>query len=246
MMTARDFATVGPMYNTWERLGDAVFRCRLPFLDVTVGLVCGSAGAMVIDTGSTRVEGAKIAADVDELTARTVSHVVLTHHHFDHVLGSSAFDGADVCAAPGVIEAMTNRTAELAADAVSYGADQAEVTAAVAALKAPEHIVIGRATVDLGGRCVRVEHLGRGHTADDLVVFVPAQSTEAPVVFCGDLVEESGEPAIDHHSDITAWPDTLDRLLELGGPAAVYVPGHGATVSAGFVAAQRDWLRSRR
>ncbi|MYX45135.1 MBL fold metallo-hydrolase, partial [Streptomyces sp. SID89] len=36
-----------------------------------------------------------------------------------------------------------------------------------------------------------------------------------------------------------------DRLLELGGPDAVYVPGHGAVVDADFVRAQRDALARR-
>jgi hypothetical protein len=43
---------------------------------------------------------------------------------------------------------------------------------------------------------------------------VPASSdTGRTVVFCGDLVEESGDPAIDADSDVAAWPGTLDRLL---------------------------------
>ncbi|MGG7608629.1 MBL fold metallo-hydrolase, partial [Streptomyces sp. ZG43] len=41
------------------------------------------------------------------------------------------------------------------------------------------------------------------------------------------------------------WPEALDRLLALGGPDAVYVPGHGAVVDAAFVRAQRDELARR-
>ncbi|MBK3589180.1 MBL fold metallo-hydrolase, partial [Streptomyces sp. MBT57] len=37
----------------------------------------------------------------------------------------------------------------------------------------------------------------------------------------------------------------LDRLLELGGEGAVYVPGHGAVVDAAFVRAQRGSLAER-
>jgi hypothetical protein len=66
------------------------------------------------------------------------------------------------------------------------------------------------------------------------------------VVFSGDLIEESGDPAIDADSDVAAWPETLDRLLAVGGPGAAYVPGHGNIVDAEFVRRQRDWLSSRR
>ena len=66
--------------------------------------------------------------------------------------------------------------------------------------------------------------------------------SDRPVVFCGDLVEESGEPCVDHDSDLQAWPTTLDRVLAAGGPSAAYVPGHGAVVDAEFVRRQADWL----
>jgi len=66
------------------------------------------------------------------------------------------------------------------------------------------------------------------------------------VVFSGDLIEESGDPAIDADSDVAAWPATLDRLLAVGGTDAIYVPGHGSVVDAAFVRRQRDWLSRRR
>ncbi|MGW3296706.1 MBL fold metallo-hydrolase, partial [Streptomyces xiamenensis] len=61
----------------------------------------------------------------------------------------------------------------------------------------------------------------------------------------GDLVEESGEPQAGPDADPAAWPAALDRLLELGGPQARYVPGHGAVVDAAFVRAQRAFLAAR-
>jgi glyoxylase-like metal-dependent hydrolase (beta-lactamase superfamily II) len=72
---------------------------------------------------------------------------------------------------------------------------------------------------------------------------VPDDDGGRVVVFTGDLIEESGDPAIDVDSDVAAWPATLDRLLAVGGPDAIYVPGHGSVVNAEFVRRQRDWLR---
>ena len=99
--------------------------------------------------------------------------------------------------------------------------------------------------IDLGNFHVTIAHLGRGHTDADLVVVVPGDDGERLVVFSGDLIEESGDPAIDADSDVAAWPDTLDRLLGVGGPDAIYVPGHGSVVDAEFVRRQQDWLRRR-
>jgi glyoxylase-like metal-dependent hydrolase (beta-lactamase superfamily II) len=228
----------------WEQLTDSVHRCRLPFLDVTVGLVQGHAGTLLIDTGATLTEAAAIDADVRQIAARRVTHVVLTHKHFDHVLGCGFFTETETYCAPEVIEYLSSATDQLRDDALRYGADPDEIDRAVAALRSPQHAV-DNAVVDLGNRQVTITHLGRGHTDADLVVVVPGAAGEPVVVFSGDLIEESGDPAIDADSDVAAWPDALDRLLAAGGPGARYVPGHGSIVDAEFVRRQQEWLRSR-
>lgn len=220
----------------WEQLAAGVHRCRLPFLDVTVGVVAGTAGVLLIDCGTTPVEAAGIAADVRDLTGRGVTDIVLTHHHFDHVLGSAGFPAARLYSAAASVD-----TGKLREQALDYGVAAEHIDEAISGLRVPQVPVLPF-VIDLGGRVVTVEHPGRGHTGADLVVVVPAQPA---VVFCGDLIEESAEPAIDTDSDLAAWPATLDRVLELGGPDARYVPGHGAVVDAEFVRRQRDWLTSR-
>jgi glyoxylase-like metal-dependent hydrolase (beta-lactamase superfamily II) len=229
----------------WERLTDSVHRCRLPFLDVTVGLVQGRTGTMLIDTGTTLSEAQAIDADVREIAGRRVTHVVLTHQHFDHVLGCSVFADAETYCAPDVVEYISSRTDQLRDDALRYGADVEEIDRAIAALRPPQH-GIDSAAVDLGNRTVTIARLGRGHTTSDLVVVVPGDDGDRVVVFTGDLIEESGDPAIDTDSDVAAWPATLDRLLTVAGPDAIYVPGHGRVVDAEFVRRQRDWLRQSR
>lgn len=245
-LAGRPAATVLEVHLAWERLTDSVHRCRLAFCDVTIGLVRGAGGALIIDTGTTLAEAAAIEADARQLAGRHVTHVVLTHKHFDHVLGCSAFGDAEIYCAPEVVEYLTTGTDQLREHALSYGAQAAEIDRAIAALQPPRRGLYD-ATIDLGDRTVTVTHLGRGHTTADLVVVVPARDDEADpvVVFTGDLVEESADPYIDADSDLAAWPATLDRLLAIGGPHAVYVPGHGRVVDAEFIRRQRDWLSAR-
>jgi glyoxylase-like metal-dependent hydrolase (beta-lactamase superfamily II) len=226
----------------WELLADGVHRCRLPFLDVTIGLVHGRTGTLLVDTGTTLAEADAIKADVLEIAGSAVSHIVLTHNHFDHILGSSAFVDAEVYCAPEVAATIADRTEHLRVDAVRYGADPDEVTRAVAALRVPEHLV-RRAEIDLGDKSVTIAHLGSGHTDHDLVVVVA--DVDPTVVFCGDLVEESGDPSLGEDADRDAWPATLGQVLEVAGPDAVFVPGHGAVVDATFVELQRQWLTDR-
>ena len=227
----------------WEQLAEGVHRARLPFLDVTVGVVQGGEGVLLVDTGSTLAEARAIDADIRMLTRRRVTHIVLTHHHFDHILGSSQFESAAMYAAPAVAKAMTAGTAWLHADAIAHGADRHQIDDAIASLRLPQHQIL-YAAIDLGDRRAMVSHPGRGHTGHDLMVRVAGDDQGNPtVVFCGDLVEQSGDPVVDADSDLHTWPATLDRLLDDAGTGAIFVPGHGAVVDADFVGRQQRWLR---
>jgi len=227
----------------WERLGAGVGRCRLPGWDCTAGLVVGAGAALVVDTGSSLAEGTRIRAQAEVLAGGRVTHLALTHPHFDHVFGAASFAGAEVYAAVGTDAVFAAGRGELRADAVREGLPAEDADAAVTALAAPRHLVSGEWTLDLGeGRQALLANVGPGHTAHDLAVLVPG---DPEVVFCGDLVEESGEPQAGPDAVPSRWPDALDRLLALGGPDALYVPGHGAVVDAAFVRRQRDALAAR-
>ncbi|MEY6565995.1 MBL fold metallo-hydrolase [Streptomyces sp. PGLac3x] len=231
----------------WEWVAPDVGRLRLPRWDATAGLAVGPAGALLIDAGSSLREGAQLRHAAEQVLRerggpRRVTHLALTHAHFDHVLGAAAFAGAEVHGAVGLDTALT-RTDALESDAVRHGLDPREAGEAAETLVVPRRLVSGEAVVELGGeRRALLANLGPGHTAHDLAVLVPGTPD---VVFCGDLVEESGEPQAGPDAVPARWPEALDRLLALGGSDAVYVPGHGAVVDAAFVRAQRDELARR-
>jgi glyoxylase-like metal-dependent hydrolase (beta-lactamase superfamily II) len=230
----------------WEQLAPGVARRRLPFLDVTIGLVVGGDGVLLVDTGSSLREGAELRGQVEALTGRGVTHVVLTHGHFDHVLGTAEFPGAEVYGERSLGPYLRREQLRMPVVAAEYGADPLETAEAVRSLVHPDRQVRGELALDLGERPVHLVHVGPGHTGHDLVVHVPGATASDPaVVFCGDLVEESGEPQAGPDADPASWPAALDRLLSLGGEDALYVPGHGAVVDAAFVRAQRDVLARR-
>jgi len=243
----------------WEELGPRVGRCRLPVWDCTAGLVVGEGAALMIDAGSGLREGARLRTEARRLLGGgRVTHLALTHPHFDHVFGAAAFAGVEVFGAVGLERVLADGRDELRADAVRNGADPGEAAEATDLLVRPRHPVSGKWTLDLGGGVqVLLANVGPGHTAHDLAVLVRSDvrsdardvggpRTGSPeIVFCGDLVEESGEPQAGPDAVPTRWPAALDRLLALGGEDAVYVPGHGAAVDAGFVRAQRDALARR-
>lgn len=217
----------------------------MPVWDCTIGAVAGPDGVLLVDTGSSLREGAEIRREVEELFGRRVTHIALTHAHFDHVLGTAALSGVQVYGAMGIDTALRDGE-EVRTSAVRQGVDPDAAEEAADLLVRPHHLVSGELTLDLGGgRRVLLADVGPGHTAHDLAVLVSDSGGAPEVVFCGDLVEESGEPQAGGDALPEQWPAALDALLALGGEDAVYVPGHGAVVDAGFVRAQRDALALR-
>nr|NLI50127.1 MBL fold metallo-hydrolase [Propionibacterium sp.] len=211
-------------------LGDRVWWARAEPASVTVGLVAGGTGCLVVDTGSCPSQGRAIRAAAEATAGVPVVAAVVTHHHYDHLFGLAAF--ADVATyGHRSIPGSVLRHAGLARELAEMGLSRAD-------LARPGRAFRRRAALDLGGRPVGITHLGPAHTPGDSVVIVP----DADLVFAGDLVEEAGPPSIELDTSLPGWLRALDRLLRRCGPATTVVPGHGRPVDRAFVAAQRAWL----
>ena len=218
---------------------------RYPEWDTTVGVVVGDAGVLVVDTRVSGLHGAALRDDVRHLAPdRPLRWVVNTHAHFDHTFGNVAFDAATVIAhenaAAGLVADGERAKSLIRADPTPDPARPpvtAEVLAAVldTEYRLPDVTFSSVTTLDLGNRYVELVHPGRGHTDGDLVLRVP----DADVVFAGDLVEESGDPAFGTDSFPLEWSGTLDLVVGMLTQASVVVPGHGAVVDRDFVQNQR-------
>lgn len=121
----------------WEQLAPGVARRRLPFLDVTVGVVVGDDGVLLIDTGSSVPEGAGLRREVRELTGRDVTHIALTHGHFDHVFGTAAFEGVQVFGEMTLDTYLGRERFSLGRDAVRHGSRRGRVRAGGGGPRAP-------------------------------------------------------------------------------------------------------------
>jgi glyoxylase-like metal-dependent hydrolase (beta-lactamase superfamily II) len=197
--------------------------------------VVGDGACLVIDTRGDRVQGADLVAAVREIAPHPWQ-VVLTHPHFDHFYGTSAFLPCEVWAHHG----FRIDPAEQATWAARYRAEGKEDIAKAietTTITAPTRSFTDRADLSVGGRTVVLRHFGPAHSFDDTVVHVP----DVNVVFAGDLIEV---PELTDESfgdgDVTNWPNVLEALLALDPD--VVVPGHGSPVDAAFVAAQREIL----
>jgi glyoxylase-like metal-dependent hydrolase (beta-lactamase superfamily II) len=215
---------------------------RYPVLDVNVTLVVGEGAALLVDTLSTAGQAVELAAAARALTAAPWT-IVNTHHHFDHCFGNAVLagdGGPEVWAqeeAAALLRENPDRLRRQWYVEWAHTDPQLAQGIAEATVLAPSRTVHRESTLDIGGRSVVLRHLGRGHTAGDLVVHVP----DANVVVAGDLVEEGAAPSFEDAYPLE-WPETLAALLRLTPAEAVVVPGHGALVGRPFVAGLHDDL----
>lgn len=226
---------------SFNEIAAGVYVLRYPVLDVNSTLIVGDGEALIVDTLST-ADQARILLDAVRRVTPHPLRVVNTHEHFDHCFGNATV--VDVAAVTEVwahaftADQLREHSGRLIRDAYSrYAADEPELAAGLAEVTVwpPNRTVRAAATLDVGGRQVQLRHLGRGHTAGDLVVLVP----DARVVVAGDLVEEGAPPAFEDSYPLE-WPTTLVELLRhCDGPV---VPGHGAVVDSAFVQVQHELL----
>ncbi|MEV7005883.1 MBL fold metallo-hydrolase [Streptosporangium sp. NPDC051022] len=225
------------MEGRWIEVADRVLVRRHTELDLSVGLVLGDGGCLVVDTRGDERQGAELLAEVRRITPDPWA-VVITHSHFDHGFGTRPFLDCPVWA-------HENCRTDLAEN----GAAAREVWArwyrergepgiaddiAGTEIVLPDRLVTDRAELSVGGRAVVLSHFGPGHSGNDLVVHVP----DAGVTFAGDLVENGAPPDYEDARPLD-WPAALEGLLGLIGSAGgTVVPGHGDPVGREFVMTQ--------
>ena len=230
--------------HPFTEVADRVFVARYPQWDVSVGLVVGTSGALVVDTRSSTVQGHEIGSDVALLGLTVpVTTVVNTHVHFDHTFGNGAFTAATVHAHTRVAETFEADARRLKGQAEADPGDAPELGYTAQDIRdllattprGPDVTFSTTARIDLGDRSVELVHAGRGHTDGDIAIHVP----DVGVTFLGDLIEQSAHPALGGDSFPLDWATTLDGHLA-GLVGEVVVPGHGTVVDPAFVRGQRD------
>jgi uncharacterized sulfatase len=196
------------------------------------GFIVGDDAVLVVDTGSTRRYGDQMLAAIATVTDKPVRHVVVSHHHFDHAFGITAFTERDIdvvmhVEAARLLAAEGEEILGLVSDLL--GPDWTDGTT----IGMPSRTITEPENIDLGGRTVAVTPFGGGHTPGDMAITDRATRT----VFAGDL----GRPSTVPHADIPTWQIQLDTLAEWDWKNLI--PGHGALVTApAALRAAQDYL----
>lgn len=228
----------------FTEVADRVWVSRQPWLDVNVTAIGSEAGLLVVDTHGSTSAAQDVIAALGRLPAGEVVAVVNTHVHFDHVFGNSAFceryGPLRFYAHESVPEDLPRHRDQLVRDYAADPPDDHGPEILATPILAPDQVFSSVRVVDLGDRAVELVHPGRGHTRGDITVRLA--DADADVLVAGDLVEESGPPALGPDCWPMDWPLTLDLALGLTTPDTVIVPGHGAVVNRDYVQDQRAQL----
>ena len=191
-----------------------------------VGVLATERGSVIVDSMTFRSQGASIRELAEKVGRGPVQVIINTHYHRDHTHGNPAF-------APGTQVLATQRTRDylLYFDAPYWQGDAAGTL--------PNETFEQTHELKLGGKTVRMLHLGRGHTGGDLVVLF----VEDRVLHTGDLFFNGRYPNIDLEAggSVKEWDATLDRVMALDFDRVI--PGHGPVTDREGIRAFQRFLR---
>lgn len=211
------------------RVTDAAIHTLTPHLwrlqsstyATNTGVFIAGAWACLIDPGIAPAELDTIDAFVTACGAE-VRAIVLTHAHWDHLLGPARFPGATVIAHARYRGMARDHHADLQRQVARWRA-AAGLPPASFSPPAPDLTFTSRLTLRRGGLRLDILH-APGHAPDHCAVYAPGDR----VLWAGDMLSDLEVPmAMD---GVVAYRATLACLADLD--VAVLVPGHGAPAMA--------------
>jgi glyoxylase-like metal-dependent hydrolase (beta-lactamase superfamily II) len=193
--------------------------------DPNSGVVVGDDCALVFDAQATPRQAGRVIEQARRVTRLPIRYVVLSHYHAVRTLGASAYAAHEVIASRLTYDLLIERGEQDWKSEVGRFPRLFEDAASIPGLTWPTITFETSLTLFLGRRRVDLIHLGHGHTAGDVVLWLP----EDRVMFAGDLVEHGATPYCgDAH--LRDWPRTLDKIATMA-PAKL-LPGRGGALHA--------------
>ncbi len=208
-------------------LSTGVFARIFPEGRTNAGFVVGDEGVFVIDSLMTPSLARGLMEDVRRVTDKPIRYLFNTHFHGDHTFGNDTFH-----------EECRRELAEFGEESIArFATLRPEFADELKAVRIclPDLTFRDRLTIHLGPHALEILHLGRGHTAGDAAVHLPASR----VLFAGDLLAARMVPyTADGYP--RSWVEVASKLEALG--AEQIVPGHGLMSTNEQLAAERELL----
>ncbi len=219
---AKGFASTGDMVEkkiSFTEVGRNLYAFTAEG-DPNTGVIIGDDSVMVIDTQATPVMAQLVIDRIRGVTDKPIKYVTLSHYHAVRVLGASAYQASEIIASEKCQAMIYERGQEDWDSEFGRFPRLFDAADSIPGLTWPSITFQSRMTINMGSRRVELMHLGRAHTAGDIVAWVPDEQ----VMFTGDIVEyHSACYCGDGH--FADWGSTLDAIKTFN-PQAI-APGRG-------------------
>ncbi len=208
-------------------------------LNANIGLIVTTAGAVLIDSGSSYQVAAKLHEAVKKVTSQPLKLVINSGDQDHRWLGNGYFtkQGVETLAHQDAQADMKARAAEhmLGLKVLKERLDGTQPTLPTRFVNAPD------TTLTFGGTVIELKHRRGGHTPGDSLVWLPQQG----VLFSGDVVYVDRVLGLHPVSNSKNWLESFAMIEQLN--PKVIVPGHGQVTDLATAQAQtRDLLQALR
>jgi hydroxyacylglutathione hydrolase len=203
------------------------FRSRA--LSYNAGVLVHGKDAMLIDPGLYPDEMDLLRAHIYERGA-SPKYVVVTHSHWDHVLGPEYFPGVPVVQQQESLAVFAESGTRIEHQVTEWERQSGIRRGMPFLLNEPDETFADRHELRVGDRTIELLH-APGHAPEQLVVYDRAEQT----LWAADMLSDIEIPFVMH--SLKAYCSTLARLAQLG--VTTLVPGHGSP------ARTRDEVRAR-
>lgn len=185
---------------------------------VNTAFVVTSEGVVVIDTGPSRQYGEALLRAIQARTDQPVTHVLLTHHHPDHVFGNQAFPEETLSALPASRDMLARDGNAFADNMYRLVGDWMRGTEVVLPTQTlePGPFQVGNHSFQLYGFS--------GHTGSDLAIFDKTTGT----LFAGDVVFFNRAITTPQSPGLNEWMKELNILEDISFDRLI--PGHGPVI----------------
>lgn len=216
-----------------------VLPCRA--LRYNAGVLCSAGYACLIDPGLYPDELSALARLV-EAQAAVARTIVLTHSHWDHIVGVQDFPGAEVVAQaeyPCLVKAYET---ELLHEIRRWYEQVSPLRGHLFTLPVPDRTFAETMTLGVGDLILELLH-APGHATDQCMVY----HAPSGMLWAADMLSDQEIPFVS--DSLTTYERTLERVTHLD--IQVLIPGHGtATTDRGEIqsrlATDRSYLAELR
>ncbi len=182
-------------------------------------------GVLVADGQGDVAQTRHLVETIAGITDQPITHVVMCSDHGDHTAGNSAF--------PTSASFIAHPTSKRALEATAANPNR---SADAPAVVMPTELVSDAMTIELGGRSIEVQFLGRAHTGGDLHVYLP----DDKILFMSEAYLNRIFPAM-RSAYPSEWLTVIERAQAMD--VDLYVPGHGFVETPAILAEELETYR---